>query len=284
MHTLFVKDFTILDTAILHPSRGALGDSFYVSVELSGALDQQGFIFDFGPAKKRLKALVDETLDHKLLVPGFHPELKGTLKGFTFENLEYEAPAESLEILETKEITLSFLENFLNKAALEVLPENVESVRFQLREESFGDKANFRYTHGLRLHDGNCQRLIHGHRNPIEVWIEGSRSSHWEQFLAKEWEDVHFAHQDTLSAGAPRKLALGKRDKSLLDSAAISYESPQGYFQANLPASRLVVLDREPSIENIARLGALLVREAGEKRAISVRAYEGLNKGASFSL
>lgn len=283
MQTLFLRNITVLDFAYLSDTHGWRGESLHVHVELAGELDAQGFILDFGPAKKILKALVDETLDHALAVPALHPALKGTPDGFAFLGLGYEAPAAAVRMLEGEKITLALLTSFLETEARERLPANVKSVRFTLEEEGrFGSEPNFRYTHGLRLHEGNCQRLLHGHRNPIEVWIEGARSRPWEEFLATEWEDAHFTYSPTLKTKID--LPLGLRQKNLPGLAVVEYSSPQGFFRASLPASRIILLDTEPSIENIARLGAERVRQAGEKKAIKVVAYEGLNKGASFTL
>ncbi len=262
---LFLQNFTVLDFAHLHQQDGLQGESFYVSVELDGSLDHQGFILDFGVAKKILKTLVDETLDHKLLVPALHPDLKGTERGLEFQGILYEAPAEALTLLDATEITPSLLENFLSIEALKVLPENITKARFFLRGDERGG-ARFRYTHGLRLHQGNCQRLFHGHRNPIEVWQEGQRLPHWEEQLARAWDGAHFAYGPTVQ------------------NNVVEYESPQGFFHGKLPAGKVIVLPVEPSIENIAEYGAKYLRQEGLKGPFTVVAYEGLNKGASFSL
>jgi 6-pyruvoyl-tetrahydropterin synthase len=285
LQTLFLRDFTILDFAYLDPDLGPLGESLYVSVELEGELDQQGFIFDFGPAKKALKALVDKSLDHCLAVPALSPQLRGSAKGFFFGAFAYEAPSEAVVLLDAEKITPSLLEEYLADLSAELLPANVKTVRFQLREEeSFSRVPNFRYTHGLRLHEGNCQRLIHGHRNPLEVWVDGKESPHWEIFLAAEWNGIHFAHEETVKNRRELDLPLHRPRPGVSGKAVVEYESPQGFFRAELPAKKIVLLDVEPSIENIARLGAERIRQEGERGEIRVRAYEGLNKGACFTL
>lgn len=277
--TLFLRDFTVLDYAFLDRFQGLRGESLHVSAALEGELDSQGFLFDFGPAKKLLKRVVDETLDHKLLVPA---RVDGSPLHFVSENgeeWEYEAPLQALERIPCEFITREDLEVFLAAAARPHLPRNVRRVRFQLREETrFLTDANFRYTHGLRLHEGNCQRLLHGHRNPVEVWVEGVRVREWENWLAREWSDAHFAHAATVSGG---DLVLGERRAEARGFSEISYTSPQGLFRARIPSARLILLETEPSIENIARLGhARLAKQGLEGH--TVVAYEGLNKGASF--
>jgi hypothetical protein len=168
--------------------------------------------------------------------------------------------------------------------AQKLLPKNVASIRFTLRaDERFLTDANFRYTHGLRFHDGNCQRLLHGHRNPIEVWQDSQRLPEWEAKLAEEWSDAHFVAAPTLRNRDALDLPMGMRQRQLPGKAEIQYSAPQGAFAASLPASRIVLLDCEPSIENIARTGHEFLTRAGLKGAFTVRAYEGLNKGASFT-
>jgi 6-pyruvoyl-tetrahydropterin synthase len=280
--SLFLHNFTVLDFAYLSREEGLLGDSYYVSAELEGELDEKGFIFDFGPAKKALKQVVDEALDHRLAVPALDPTLRGTADGFEFGGLSYQAPAEAIAMLEGEEITLPLIEGFLAAEAMNLMPANVTSVKITLVPESrFETQANFRYTHGLRLHNGNCQRLLHGHRNPIEVWVDGRRSPEWESFLGKEWEGAHFTYAPTLKNHGDLDLPLGRRSRRP-GTAWVEYSSPQGFFRAGIPAEKIVLLDTEPSIENIARISAERLKSEGVKNA-RVVAYEGLNKGASFS-
>lgn len=288
LQTLFLRDFTVLDFAFLSASAGLQGESWYVSAELDGELDAQGFIFDFGPAKQALKKVVDETIDHKLVVPAGAPGLSRQAGALGLGPWWYEAPAEATVFLEATELSESELARLLSEAARKALPANVKAARFTFRPEPrFSKEASFRYTHGLRLHDGNCQRLFHGHRNPIEVWQHGRRQPQQEEFLAREWDGAHFCHRDTVLNLEALDLPLGRRARGLengVSVAQLEYRSPQGLFRASIPAERLVVLDVEPSIENIARLGALRLRAEGLAGEFRVAAYEGLNKGAAFTL
>jgi 6-pyruvoyl-tetrahydropterin synthase len=285
---LFLRDFTVLDCAVFTPSLGLRGESLYVSAELAGELDEHGFILDFGPAKKWLKRLVDETLDHKLLVPRAHSTCtqegaKWTLRGAE-ESFGYTAPETALALIPAQEVTLAALEAFLALVADASKPANLKSVRFSLREDPrFLVEANFRYTHGLRYHEGNCQRLFHGHRNPVEVWRGPARVPELESILAEEWANAHFVEASTLLNRVDLDLPLDQRRPGHPGTGLVEYESAQGRFRGEIPASRLVVLNTEPSIENIARLGWERLRGAGESGPLRVVAYEGLNKGASFS-
>ena len=55
MATLFVDNLTVLDFSYLHGKRGMVGESWIVDLELTGDLDEQGMVFDFGLIKKAVK-------------------------------------------------------------------------------------------------------------------------------------------------------------------------------------------------------------------------------------
>jgi 6-pyruvoyl-tetrahydropterin synthase len=281
--TLFLQNFTVLDCALLDPALGPIGESLHVSAELEGELDDKGFIFDFSPAKRALKNAVDDSLDHKLLVPrALMAGAAETLRVELAPGFTYECPAQALAPVDS--IDTAGIIAALEKACLEALPGNVKAVKITLASEArFRSEANFRYTHGLRRHDGNCQRLFHGHRNPVEVWQGEGRVDHLEAFLAGEWDNVHYAHAATVLNRADLDLPMGMRNKRLPGLAQLEYVSPQGKFWGTVPASRLVLMPEEPTIENIARLGLERLRQHGVKGPLRVVAYEGLNKGASIS-
>lgn len=284
--TLFLRDFTVLDCALLDSGGGLRGESWYTSVELTGELDEHGFILDFGPAKKILKKLVDEEMDHRLLFPALDAGVSlagGVLR--CGDEIAYSAPDCAWAAIPSDELGAEAVAAELSARARRLLPANVESVRFELRADPrFEREANFRYTHGLRFHDGNCQRLLHGHRNPIEVWQDGVRLPEWEVALAREWANAHFVAAATLKNRAELDLPCGARRPGLAGFGHVEYSAPQGSFSASLAASRLVLLECEPSIENIARTGHEFLRRAGLSGSFTVRAYEGLNKGAAYSL
>jgi 6-pyruvoyl-tetrahydropterin synthase len=285
--SLFLHDFTVLDCAMATRARGLAGGSWYVSAELFGSLDEKDFLFDFSTAKKALKALVDESVDHKLLVPSCLVERRHGGLRWTSEDgttWDYDCPESACEFLTASEVTAEAIETHLAALAPARMPANVSRVRFTLRTPNrFLREASFRYTHGLRFHDGNCQRLFHGHRNPVEVWIGAKRSAEWEATLAGEWDGAHFVAVPSLKNLKELDLPLGRRIPAHEGVAVVDYSSSQGSFSARIPASRVVLTAAEPSIETMSALALERLRGMGLRGEVRVVAYEGLNKGASSS-
>jgi 6-pyruvoyl-tetrahydropterin synthase len=277
--SLFLNEFTVLDCAYLGAG-GVAGDSYYVSAEMEGALDAQDFLLDFSAAKKTLKALVDDTFDHKLLVPAVLARFDSGV--LLWDGGELHGPRSAFELFPEAEINAGVIEYHLARLARAVLPANVEGVKFRLSSPArFLGEASFRYTHGLRYHTGNCQRLFHGHRNPVEVWVDGARSPHWEARLSAEWDGAHFVAAPTLLNRAALDLPLGERRASHDGMAEIAYTGSQGVFRGRIAASRVVLTGAEPSIETMSALGLERLKSWGLRGAVRVVAYEGLNKGAA---
>lgn len=268
--TLFVDELTVLDFAYVTPGLGVRGDSVYVGVELDGEPDDAGFIVDFGRVKKLVKRLIDEEIDHRLVVPRAGPDLAvkdGVLHvGLAGGELRYACPEQALAWIDGAAVTRATLVAALEARLMPHLPANVAALRVLLRDElRLASEPSFSYTHGLKHHDGNCQRLLHGHRNVIEARLDGRRDVRLELALVELFADKHFASRADVRGGL------------------VSYRSAQGEFRAELPPERLVVLEREPSIEHIAAYAhAWLTRrfELAPQR-LSVTAYEGLRKGAT---
>lgn len=274
MSCLFVDQLTVIDCAFLDVQRGLVGESYIVDVELEGELDAQSMVFDFSAVKKQLKRHIDAAIDHRLLVPMGAPELLQQLEGEAVRLLfradvgaiEYRAPDFAVARIDAPEIDAEVVAAHLQPALAPLLPDNVETLRLHLRSEAI-DGAYYHYTHGLRKHDGPCQRLAHGHRSRLQVDIDGLRAAAIEQHWALRWTDIHLASAADLVARANGRVAL-------------AYESREGRYELTLPESRVELFERDTTVECIAEHLATQIAAGHPGAVVSVRAYEGVNKGA----
>jgi 6-pyruvoyl-tetrahydropterin synthase len=273
---IFIRQVTLLDCALLNPSRGPEGRSWYVDVAWQGHVDADGVVFDFGLAKKSAKATIDAWFDHRLLV---EQTLVSSKKGRctveshfktgrflldTYPDALALLPEGTLQALWEKE-DLGPLCAVLAGAIASNGPENVTQVKVTLRENEDRHKPHyFHYTHSLRNHFGNCQRF-HGHSNIVEVFdpegnfnLEESQRArnflHGKYLVSPEYVEQMTEHQ-----------------------AHVSYQGSQGTVRLSLPQERLLLLKEESSIENICEH---LNQELKLAPGWQVFAYEGLSKGA----
>ena len=275
MPHLFVDNLTVIDCSILDPKRGLIGASWIVDIELFGELDQQSMVFDFGHVKKRIKQIIDSEVDHKLVVPAQYSHLTHSktssqtdLKFITQNNeiIEHNSPEEALCFIDANSINHSNVIEFL-KAKIQIeLPENVTRLELNFRKED--DYAFYYcYSHGLKKHDGNCQRIAHGHRSRIEIWENGNRSRNWEQHWADAFTDIYIGSiTDIISQTS--------------DRIRFAYDAPQGHFEIELDAHRVHLIESDSTVECIAEHIADSTKNSHPASDIKVKAYEGYKKGA----
>src|SRR5699024_6400132 len=138
---LFVENLTVVDFSYLHAKRGMVGESWIVDLELSGDLDHQGMVFDFGRIKKTVKRTVDECVDHRLLVPGDSEWL--TLKQRDDRHLSLSwryrageirmvAPAQGVLTLPGTEIGKTGVTQYLMDLIRQAVPDNVSGIHVVL--------------------------------------------------------------------------------------------------------------------------------------------------------
>jgi len=275
MPHLFVDNLTVIDCSVLDSQRGLIGASWIVDIELFGELDQQSMVFDFGHVKKDIKRIIDQEVDHKLVVAQQYPDCKIAEKADQIhlifntvgsEKIEHLAPRNAYCLLDSNTVSFDSVIEFLTQKIQASLPDNVEGLTITLREED--DYAQFYcYSHGLKKHDGNCQRIAHGHRSRIEVWENGNRSRTWEQYWANQFEDIYIgSREDVISQNDQR--------------TRFAYDAPQGHFELELDANRVYLIDSDSTVECIAEHLARKIKSDHPNSLIKVKAFEGVKKGA----
>lgn len=282
MNHLFVDNLTVIDFAYLDASRGLVGESWIVDVVLGGELDDQGMVFDFSNVKRTIKRVIDERVDHRLVVPREHNGLEWSEdepNSFTWHltdntSILHRSPDEAIAWLPSDRVLPSAVARLLEQELRAVLPSNVTDVNIGLREDVI-EGAYYHYVHGLKKHMGNCQRIAHGHRSPIRIDRNEHRDRVLENQWAKRWQDIYVGSEEDVTQ---RWVA---EDGTAY--VTFEYEANQGEFALTLPESRIYMLDTDTTVELIAAHIAEQLKSEFPKDSIRVKAYEGVGKGAISS-
>lgn len=293
--SLFYKNVTVLDYAFLDDHKGVVGDALKVHVEFIGKTDKEGVVYDFSYAKKKVKEIIDRDCDHRLVVPkGLVEEVGKDRYQLNFQYglndmpLTYECPKEGICELPSFHVNKETLATYLETIILNEMPETVSAIKITLEDEPMPEgKPTFHYTHGLKEHYGNCQRLFHGHKNTVDVFVNGLERRDLEDYLAYElfkgsihfckWENV--TNQEEIKKATGVDIPQGRFPK--VPEVKIAYEANQGQFSGSLPGNEVYFMTEESTVENLSMLFASLIKEkVGASQSVMVRAYEGVAKGA----
>jgi 6-pyruvoyl-tetrahydropterin synthase len=292
--TLFVKDVGKIDCALFDPSQGIMGQSWYVDVWLTGTLDENGFVFDFSPLKALIRQTLASTLDHALIIPvqsqsvqygesefGERWILRSKARGEAKETRwEYHCPKGAVFPVHAVSLKTSVIEAEFSRLLRHRLPPTVLGLAVKLREESIAPtEASYRYTHGIQGHIGLCQRLFHGHRSRIEVYIGEERRPDLEHFISREifGSNIHVASPSQIREGKGEIGYRGNTD----DFVTLAFTGTLGSYEATMPVRRVFFVESETSVEAIAReLARVVKREEKTNEVVKVVAYEGIDKGA----
>lgn len=279
MNRLFVDHLTVLDFTYLHPARGLVGESWILDIDLSGDLNEQGMVFDFGEVKNTLRNAAEDFIDHKLVIPDDLPGLdveKTDNRVFVSyetaagQKIEASTPREAVAILPMRATSTEVMEALLSNHLQSVVPENVKSINVALQEEVIKG-AYYHYSHGLKKHAGNCQRIAHGHRSKLEIYTDGQRSQLTEYQWAKKWKDIYIGSRADVKANEYHNGLLHTR---------FHYTAAQGEFELLLPTSSVYLIDTDSTVEWIAEHVASILKQQRPQNTFKVRCYEGVNKGA----
>ena len=294
---IFIRNATVLDCAVWHPILGPIGRSWNVDLEWQGTLDAEGVVMDFSQAKKLAKQVVDTFFDHRLLISTKHARVTSNGRNVcrpsklcrpenrffldTYEESLCLLPADVFDAL-CNENKMPF-ESFLAESIRNAGPQNVTKVKVTLNEHPEADsKRYFNYLHSLKLHTGNCQRF-HGHSNTVEIYENGTLNPLLSGQIANQLNGKYLVSEDYLCLFESIDTGLYAEEINANEMNTeqyqwIRYTGTQGVVVACVPKERLLVMDGESTIENISAWVHRVCFSAAEK--ISIRAFEGLNKGA----
>lgn len=274
MARLFVEHLTVIDCAFLHAERGLVGESWIVDLEMEGELDDQGMVLDFGEVKRKLKKAIDGVADHRLLVPSRSPALDFALSaagtGLAFRaatgTIEHIGPQKSICNIDADVVDEATVARQIAPWLERAVPKSVTRVDVKLRPERI-EGAHYHYTHGLKKHEGQCQRIAHGHRSKIHVLANGRRDERLERLCADRWRDIYLGTAADIVAHGKGRIRF-------------EYKAAEGEFALELPVERCDLLQTDTTVERIAE--HLVQKLAGERPGtkLEVRAYEGVMKGA----
>ncbi|MCG9751334.1 6-carboxytetrahydropterin synthase [Vibrio brasiliensis] len=286
---LFVKALTVIDASYLCDERGMVGESWILDVSLSGQLNEMSMVLDFGKVKKQIKHLVDQFVDHRLLIPQRNSKVccSETEQGYLCIDLMREGksihlncPEEAFCFVDARKITVESVTQHVYQLLRGHLPDNVEGLEITLRSENIAG-AYYHYSHGLKKHDGNCQRIAHGHRSMLELIVDGQRHPALEKQFALRWEDIYLAsREDKVDVNT---LTLSKPSSSVTDEShyGFSYVSPQGKFELVIPKCETEIIDTDTTVELLASYIADEIKKTLHGgQSLRVVAYEGVGKGA----
>ena len=278
MNKLFVNDLTVIDFSYFDLQRGIVGESWIVDIELSGELDEQGMVFDFGNVKKQIKNLIDEELDHRLILSRHIKdlEIKKIKKDLeiSWTNISgtyrHRSPADAIALIEAKTVNTRTISCYLEDLIRKILPSNVSGIQLTLREESI-DSAYYHYSHGLKKHEGNCQRIVHGHRSRIEIHRNHQRDSDLEDLWAAKFRNIYIATKEDLK----KTLDIDGKKHALF-----GYTANQGKFELLLPYKKVYFIESDSTVELIADHIAENCYQNFPDDHFRVKAFEGVGKGA----
>jgi 6-pyruvoyl-tetrahydropterin synthase len=272
----------VLDFSYLDLKRGMVGESYIVDAELQGSLDDTAMVFDFAKVKKVIKQAIDQLVDHKLALPLNCDAL--TIKELSSGNIvQYNSqrglislasPTVAFAGIPTMQINEQSVGQYLEQQIKPLLPENVERLTLTLRPET-STGFYYHYSHGLKKHDGNCQRIAHGHRSTIQIYVDGMLSPRLNKMWSERWQDGYLGSEVDLCNSDSLHYLNGQ------DNAyCFRYQASQGWFELVIPQSHCEIVPCDTTVECLADFIASELKAMDNTKTYKVVAYEGVAKGA----
>ena len=283
MTCLFVDNLTAIDFSYVDEQRGIVGESWLVDVCLTGQLGEDGMILDFGLVKTNIKQVLDATYDHKLWIPRI-PSLTVTEENqgvrCRWQDTQQRqfmvcSPPCGMLLFDDNQIIKARIERHIESHLAKVLPDHIDTIAIRLRNECI-EGAYYHYSHGLKHHEGNCQRIAHGHRSKLEIYLNGERHPGHEQQWANDWQDIYIANRED-------QLRCFTKDD--ITYRHFAYQAQQGTFELMIPDTHCYLINTESTVEHLAEHIAQKTFERSDKSdELMIRCYEGIHKGALASI
>jgi 6-pyruvoyl-tetrahydropterin synthase len=284
---LFVNALTVLDFSFLCQQRGMVGESWQVDVVLSGDLDHQSMILDFGDVKRTIKTWIDTHIDHRLLVastPSFNiqptPEGLSVLAATQQGQFYINGPEQGFALIAESQIDTQSVSAHIKAKLLEILPKNIVDLTIKLKAET-NQAPFYHYSHGLKKHLGNCQRIAHGHRSRIEIYVNQQWSTSWAEYWSKRWADIYLGSRDDQidlhQLNLPNEFQGDEQTHK-----AFQYRAKQGCFEMVAPTRKCEIIPHDTTVELLAQYIAHQTASMESSNTITVYAYEGIEKGAIY--
>ncbi|WP_205310559.1 6-carboxytetrahydropterin synthase [Rheinheimera maricola] len=279
---LFVRDLTVIDFSYLCEARGMLGESYIVDVELHGGLDHASMVLDFSKVKKVIKQAIDQLVDHKLAIPALSSMLRfnndNELSTLHFDSargtIQMAAPTQAVVAVPAARIDEQSLTEFLQQKIKPLLPAHVDKLVLTLRPEA-SSSFYYHYSHGLKKHDGNCQRIAHGHRSTIQIYTDGMLAPRLNKYWSERWQDIYLATaEDSCDAAALTYI------QAEAGNLCFRYQAEQGWFELTMPEAHCEVVPCDTTVECLAEYIVTELTQLDPTKQYKVVAYEGVAKGA----
>ncbi len=294
--TLFIKDVAKIDCALFDPTLGIIGQTWFVDVFLTGPLDNNGFVYDFSPLKAMIKQILASSFDHTTIVPvgsqsvqyseaeGLeHWKLRSKSRAGDEVLWSYVCPKNAVFPIRCVALKTNIIEQEFSRILRHRLDAQLHNLSVKLREEATtATEASYRYTHGISGHNGLCQRLFHGHRSRIEIYVGEERRPDLEHYIVRDifGSNVHIATRQQVKAGIEHLPELGRRGNTD-GQVTLAFRGNLGYYEGILPANRIFLVEQETSVECISReIARVIKREENTAEKIRIICYEGIDKGA----
>ena len=283
---LFVNSLTVIDFSFLELQRGMVGESYIVDAELHGSLDDTAMVFDFAKVKKVIKHAIDQLVDHKLALPA---ECQALTVAEHADNtvvhyqsgrgtISLASPAQAFACIPTSQINEKSVAQYLEQQIKPLLPANVERLKLSLRPEA-STGFYYHYSHGLKKHDGNCQRIAHGHRSTIQIYVDGMRSPRLNKMWCERWQDSYLGSEPDLCDSTALQVLAGQAE-----SYCFRYQASHGWFELVIPKSHCEIVPCDTTVECLAEFSAGELKNIDNSKTYKVVAYEGVAKGAIAQL